>query len=226
MVERAVDVPEAEEFGPSTSSSATRDNDSPTMSGKPAWRAGKKGVRRLQRDVCVLLLRRQVPLVPAAAARDGAWGGLGATGLLLLRPVPAELSSLRRGVGPGGRGQPRPDAAGRSGGDVAAVRRCGSRPAAAVRRGAAVGLDGAARHGRGGRAFTGAAEGGADGRADAAGAGLDRRAGGRATGGVCGPGCVQRADARHRGEPGRASDAVHRLAVYAGQGTHPLSGRF
>ncbi len=43
---------------------------------------------------------------------------------------------------------------------------------------------------------------------------------GRPTGGVRWSGCVQRADAGHPGGQGRASHAVHRLAVYAGQGEH------
>ena len=73
LVERAVDVPEAEEFGPiDLSSSATRDKSWSTTSGKPAWRAGKKGVRRLQRHLPRLHLRGQVPLLPAAAAVDRA----------------------------------------------------------------------------------------------------------------------------------------------------------
>ena len=77
---------------------------------------------------------------------------------------------------------------------------------------ALVGLDGPAGHGRGGRASAGAAAGGADGRADAGGAAGDRAARPRPTGGVRGPGRLQRADARGRGGPGRASHAVHRLA--------------
>ncbi len=59
MVERAVDVLEAGRSSvPSILSSATRVWSWPMMSGKPAWRAGKKGVRRLQRDVRALLVRR------------------------------------------------------------------------------------------------------------------------------------------------------------------------
>src|SRR5437867_3275405 len=42
---------------PSNTSSATRDCTSPTMSGKPVWRAGKKGVHRVQRDVTALGVR-------------------------------------------------------------------------------------------------------------------------------------------------------------------------
>ena len=39
---------------------------------------------------------------------------------------------------------------------------------------------------------------------------------GRPAGGLRGPGCVQRADARRRGQPGRSPDALHRPAVHAG----------
>src|SRR5262245_52544195 len=57
-----------------------RDSSWPTRSGKPAWRAGKKGVRRLQRDVRLavraLLVRGQVSSVQPAAGREGAGGGL------------------------------------------------------------------------------------------------------------------------------------------------------
>lgn len=42
LVERAVDVAEAEEFGPSISSSATPASGWSPTSGKPVWRAGKK----------------------------------------------------------------------------------------------------------------------------------------------------------------------------------------
>ena len=174
----------------------------------------------------VLWLRRQVSLLPAAAGLDGAWGSARPAGLLLLRPLQAEFSSLRRRAGAGGRDQSGADAAGLFGGDVAAVCRRGRGCAEALRRSAGVGLDGAALHGRGRRAFAGATEGGADGRTDAAGAEVDGSTRSRPTSGVRGPGCVQRADARSRSEQGRASHALHGLAVHAGQRTHALPGRF
>ncbi len=68
---------------PSILSSATPVWSWPTRSGKPAWRAGKKGVRRVQRELRALRVRGQIPLVPAASARDDSWGRLDATGLLL-----------------------------------------------------------------------------------------------------------------------------------------------
>src|SRR4051794_2391447 len=43
------------------------------MFGKPACRAGKKGVHRLQHGLFSLRLCRQVSFLSAAACRDGAW---------------------------------------------------------------------------------------------------------------------------------------------------------
>jgi hypothetical protein len=94
MVERAVDVPEAEDSGPSTSSSVMRDRIWPMRSGKPAWRTGKKGVRRLQRVVSGLHVCGQVSLLPVPTPADGAWGTEDPAGLLLLRPLQAEFYSL------------------------------------------------------------------------------------------------------------------------------------
>src|SRR5579863_3282037 len=161
---------------PSTWSSATRDSTWSTTSGRPRWLAGKKGVRRLQRDLSPLPVRRQVPLLPAAARADGAWRGAGAARLLLLWPVPAELPSLRRGPGAGGRDQPRADAAGLPGGDLGAVWRRGRGCAAALCPRARVAVHGAARHGRGRDPLTGPTERGAHGRADAAGVAVARAA--------------------------------------------------
>jgi hypothetical protein len=93
MVERAVDVPEAEEFG--AIDFEFRDAGQELANdGKPAWRAGKKGVRRMQRDVSVLPVCGEVSLLSAAASVDGAWGSEGGAGLLLLWPVQAEFYSL------------------------------------------------------------------------------------------------------------------------------------
>ena len=128
---------------------------------------------------CALLLRRQVPLVPAAAA-------LTVHGEVRVQRAYYYCGRCQRSflpyddaLGLRRRGEPGPDAAGVPGGDPAAVRGRRRGRATAVRRGAAVGLDGAAGHGRGRRAFAGEAEGGSDGRADAAGAALDRRPRGR-----------------------------------------------
>ncbi len=102
MVERAVDVPEAEEFGAIDFEFRDAGLGLANEVRQASVASRKKGVRRLQRDVRALLVRRQIPLVPAASARDDSWGRLDATGLLLLRPVSAGLPALRRGVGPDG----------------------------------------------------------------------------------------------------------------------------
>src|SRR5207249_9845699 len=82
--------------GPSTSNSVARDRSWPTMSGKRAWRAGKKGVRRMQRDMPALYVCSEVSLVSAAPRVDGAWGTEDSAGVLLLRPVPAEFPPDRK----------------------------------------------------------------------------------------------------------------------------------
>jgi hypothetical protein len=100
LVERAVDVPEAEEFG--AVDFEFRDAGQgfwSTRSGKLVWRAGKKGLRRVERNVPLLRLRGQVSLVSTTAVVDGSWGSDGSASLLLLRPVSAEFPPLRRGVG-------------------------------------------------------------------------------------------------------------------------------
>ena len=58
------------------------------------------------------------------------------------------------------------------------------------------------------------------------GAEVDGTASRRPAGGVRGARCVQRADARGRGEQGGASHDVRGAAVHAGQGTYALPGRF
>ena len=64
------------------------------MSGKPVWRAGKKGVHRVQPDLPILRVCGEVSLLSAAASVDGAWRSEGGAGLLLLWPVQAEFYSL------------------------------------------------------------------------------------------------------------------------------------
>src|SRR5262249_28216621 len=161
---------------PSTSNSATRDSNWPTMSGKPVWRRGKKGVHRVQPDLPVLRVCGEVSLLPAAVGGDRAWRLESSTGLLLLPSVPAELHSLRRGAGTHGRHQSGADAAGMSGRDAAALCRCGERYSQALCGSASVDLDRAAEHRSRWGAVAGAAERGADGPAAASGAEMDSAA--------------------------------------------------
>ena len=125
------------------------------MSGTPVWRAGKKGVHRLQPEVSVLRVCGQVSLVRAAAGLDGAWGSAGAAGLLLLRSLQAEFSPLLRRTGLVGRDQPGADAAGLFGSHVVAICRCGRVRAQAACRRARAGIDRPALHGRGRRVVCG-----------------------------------------------------------------------
>src|SRR5437588_11268608 len=108
---------------PSNTSSVTPDRAWPTRSGKPLWRAGKKGLRRLQPELPVLRLCRQIPVLPTAAAADGAWRGAAGAGLLLLPALPSEFRALRRGAGAGRRDQSGAAALGVLGGQALALRR-------------------------------------------------------------------------------------------------------
>jgi hypothetical protein len=71
MVERAVDVPEAEEFG-----------------------AIEYEFREAGQDLYGVRAGRQIPLVPAATAADGAWRSDRGAGLLLLSAVPSGFRAL------------------------------------------------------------------------------------------------------------------------------------
>src|SRR5260370_888226 len=119
-------------------------------SGKPLWRAGKKGVRRLQRDLLGMRTGCQIPLLSNVPTVDAAWGSETAACLLLLPALPSKLLSLRQRAWPGRWHQSRLAAAGVLVRDTGAVCRCCRRRVAALCQRAAIDFDGAALH-RGGR---------------------------------------------------------------------------
>ena len=94
MVERAVDVPEAEEFGAIDFEFRDAGQKLANDVRQASVASRKKGVRRVQRNLSRLPVCGEVPLVSAAAGVDGPWGDEGPAGLLLLRPVQAEFHSL------------------------------------------------------------------------------------------------------------------------------------
>jgi hypothetical protein len=106
LVERAVDVPEAEEFGAIDLEFRDAGQQLATDVRQAAVASRKKGVRRLQCHLPGLPVRGQVPLLPTAARPDRAWRDPAPAGILLLRPVPAKLPPLRRRAGAGRRPQP------------------------------------------------------------------------------------------------------------------------
>src|SRR6516162_8229127 len=116
--------------------------------------------------------RGQVPLVSTAAGGDGAWGGAGTAGVLLLPALPPKLLSLRRRVGPGRRNQSGSTTVGLPGGDLSAFRGCCRRCAASFRERAAIGIDRAAVYRGRWRTPARPAASRQDGQADAAGAGM------------------------------------------------------
>jgi hypothetical protein len=101
LVERAVDVSEAEEFGAIDLEFRDAGLDLANEVRQASVASQKKGVRRVQRDLRALRLRGQASLLPGASSADGSRGGAGQTGLLLLWPLPPEFSSGRRRPGIG-----------------------------------------------------------------------------------------------------------------------------
>jgi hypothetical protein len=94
MVERAVDVPEAEEFGAidfefrDAGLKLTNEVRQATVASR------KKGLHRLQPELPALRLCGQIPFVSAAAGAHRARRGASRAGLLLLRSLQAELLAL------------------------------------------------------------------------------------------------------------------------------------
>src|SRR5271165_1933333 len=171
--------PKPRSLVPSNTSSAPRGCTWPTRSGKPPWRAGKKGLRRLQHRLLAVPARRQIPLLPGAVLADAARRRATPAGLLLLPALPPRVLPLRRGLGLGRRDQPGAATAGLLGRHAAAVHGCRRGPVAALRQRAFVGIDGVALHPGGRRTLAGPVQGGPDGPAESTGAGLDCAPGGR-----------------------------------------------
>jgi len=94
MVERAVDVSEAEEFGAIDFEFRDAGQKLASEVRQASVASRKKRVCRVQCNVRVLRLCRQVSFVSAAAGVDRAWGNEGSAGVLLLRPLQAEFYSL------------------------------------------------------------------------------------------------------------------------------------
>jgi hypothetical protein len=99
LVERAVDVPEKEEFGAIDLEFRDAGLRLANDVRQASVASRKKGGRRFERALSPMQLRRQVPLLPATQPRDRPQQGQAAQSLLLLRPIQAELPALRSGVG-------------------------------------------------------------------------------------------------------------------------------
>lgn len=93
-VERAVDVPEAEEFGAIDFEFRDAGQKLVNAIRQASEASRKKRVRRLQRDLSALHLCGEVSFVSATAGADGAWGSKDSAGVLLLWPLQAEFPSL------------------------------------------------------------------------------------------------------------------------------------
>jgi hypothetical protein len=95
MVERAIDVSEAQEFGAIDFEFRDAGQKLANEVRQASLASRKKRLRRLQRPLSVVRACRQVSFLPKPATADRAWRGAAPAGLLLLRPLPSELPSLR-----------------------------------------------------------------------------------------------------------------------------------
>jgi hypothetical protein len=94
MVERAVDVPEAEEFGAIDFEFRDAGQKLANDVRQASVASRKKRGTRVQRDVFAVRLCSQISFVSAAAGLDRAWGIEDPASVLLLRPLQAEFYSL------------------------------------------------------------------------------------------------------------------------------------
>ena len=95
MVERAVDVPEAQEFGAIDWEFRDAGQQLANDVRQASLASRKKRLPRIERPLSVVPACRQVSFLPKPAAVDGAWRGASVAGLLLLRPLPPQFSPLR-----------------------------------------------------------------------------------------------------------------------------------